>query len=236
MHALCAPTTLLHKSRISGHLLFLSFCISSSYRWSPGTYSIILVLVHQRIYIHWERTAPHPVVLNWDSFLCSVCCMLRYMSVCLTADIAGGGGGVLSVLRGYIHYTVFFVVHCHRAHRETLPGQPNSNPSFLSQPSVWCATSEPPHFHKSQQVSTWNHNWYCKWLWICIVQYCTTSCWKINFFSSIQRIRGRKTRIKIFWHCPCLPTTLGSSSRNMVENITVDILAEKSRFSVSRLA
>ena len=90
MHALCAPTTLLHKSRISGHLLFLSFCISSSYRWSPGTYSIILVLVHQRIYIHWERTAPHPVVLNWDSFLCSVCCILRYMSVCITADRSGG--------------------------------------------------------------------------------------------------------------------------------------------------
>ena len=41
-------------------------------------------------YIHWERTAPHPVVLNWDSFLCSVCCILHYLSVCITADRAGG--------------------------------------------------------------------------------------------------------------------------------------------------
>ena len=46
---------------------------------------------NQRIYILTEQTAPPPL-LNWDAFLCFVCCiLLRYsLSVCITADRAGG--------------------------------------------------------------------------------------------------------------------------------------------------
>ena len=74
-------------------------------RWGLSKESRIL-------YILWERTA-HPVVLNWDAFLCSVCCacILHYLSVCIIVDRTGGERrlnfrrrGVLSVLRGYIFF------------------------------------------------------------------------------------------------------------------------------------
>ena len=82
--------------------------------------------LHQRIYILWERIAPSPPgVLNWDAFLCSVCCILYYLSVCVTPDRAGwerlgeatqlktpGGGGLKPVLRGYTvqFYLCLFVL------------------------------------------------------------------------------------------------------------------------------
>ena len=67
----------------------------------------------QGIYILWERTAPP--VSNWDAFLCSVCCILHYMSVCITTDRAGGerclnlrhrggGGGAVRSQRIYIRW------------------------------------------------------------------------------------------------------------------------------------
>ena len=53
----------------------------------------VSVSQNQRTYVHWERTAP-PVVLNWDAFLCSVCCITAlYLSVCITADRAEDDGG-----------------------------------------------------------------------------------------------------------------------------------------------
>ena len=69
-------------------------------------WSILCQRIYNYIYLQNGKHPPPTVVLNWDAFLSSVCCILHYLSVCITAARAGGerrvnlwrqGGAVRSV-------------------------------------------------------------------------------------------------------------------------------------------